>query len=228
MSKLIPGLVAIIPAYNEAANLQTVVKAVSSYASTVIVVDDASIDNTAQIAEKAGALVVRHCLNLGQGAALQTGFALAKNLKARYVLTYDADGQFTATEIPRLLKPLIQSQCDVCLGSRFLGKTIGLPRSRLVALKLGIMFTALVSGVHLTDVHNGFRALNAKALKRIHLTQNRMEHASEIIDQIIRFRLQYQEIPVTVRYTRQTLAKGQKSLHAFFLGSRLLLNKLFN
>ena len=222
--------VAIIPAFNEEKRIGSSVRDAMPHVDHVVVVDDCSRDQTHVVAQAAGAWVLRHPLNRGQGAALQTGteFALRK-LNATHLVHFDADGQMQGAEIPQQLEPLLLGKADITLGSRFLGKSLNMPNSRKITLKLGLLFTRWVSGIKLTDTHNGFRALNQKAARSIVITLDRMAHASEILDQIVVLGLRYQEVPVTIRYTEETLAKGQSSLGAIrilrdFLGKKLFGN----
>ena len=221
-------IVAVIPAFNEAKNIERVICEIKPHVSEAIVIDDGSSDETAELAHRAGAYVLRHRINRGQGAALATGmeFALQK-LNADIVVHYDADGQHEAKEIDELVKPIILGQAEVALGSRFLDKKSNVPFLRKLVLKAGIIFTRITSGLKVTDTHNGFRALSAKAAEAIDITQDRMAHASEILDEIARHKLRYVEVPVTVRYTRESLEKGQSSLNSVRIVWEYLTGKLF-
>ena len=188
----------------------------------VVVVDDGSPDATAERASRAGAVVLRHPFNLGQGAALQTGIAYALAQGARYVATFDADGQHAISDLKRMLEVLKEDNLDIVLGSRFLGESHDLPRLRWIGLKAAVLFTNLTSGLRLTDTHNGLRAMTADTARKLKIMQNRMAHASEIINGIARFRLRYREVPVTIRYSEYSLSKGQK-----LTGSVNILVELF-
>ena len=141
--------------------------------------------------------LVRHAANLGQGAALQTGIAFALQQHAEYIVTFDADGQHCASDLPVLIERLTAADADFALGSRFLGKAHGIPWGRRLMLRMAVLFTRVFSGVALTDAHNGLRAMTRRGAQHVHITMNRMEHASEIIDQIARSGLKYVEVPVT-------------------------------
>lgn len=217
----------VIAAYNEGEALGGVVASLleRSFAN-VIVVDDGSRDNTAQVAKAAGAHVLRHPINLGQGAALQTGIDYALRLGCEYVVTFDADGQHSADEISPMLAHLIASQSDIVLGSRFLGNTVNMPRSKAITLWLAVRFTRLSTGLELTDTHNGFRALSAKAARSMRIRQDRMAHASEILDEIARHKLRYSEFPVTITYTQYSMAKGQRIMNSVHILKDQLVGKL--
>ena len=216
----------VIAAYNEERRLGETLRALVPSYPNVVVVDDGSADDTACVALAHPVWVLRHVLNCGQGAALQTGidFALARG--AAVVVTFDADGQHAPEEIARLVEPVLTSKADVALGSRFLGQTVGMPRTRWLVLKLGVLFTRVFSRIKVTDTHNGFRALSRAAAAQIRITQDRMAHASEILDQVRRHGLRYCEVPVTIRYTSETMAKGQSSWNSLKIVGQLLLGRV--
>jgi glycosyltransferase involved in cell wall biosynthesis len=200
----------VIAAFNEARVIGRVVSDVRRRGFRVVLVDDGSADATAEIAERADAAVVRHPVNLGQGAALQTGIEFALGAGAEFVVTFDADGQHRAAEIEALIDALTESRADFALGSRFLGATVNLPAGRRLLLKAATWFTRLTSGLRVSDTHNGFRAMSRRGAACIRLRQNRMAHASEFLEQIARSGLSYVEAPVTIEYNEYSLAKGQK------------------
>lgn len=216
----------VVPAYNEAGRIARTLQTLLPLYPNVVVIDDGSTDATRQAAHDAGAWVLRHEVNSGQGAALQTGLTFAINQGADYIVTFDADGQHDPEEIAQLLTPLQAGTADVALGSRFLGQTIDMPLSRKLILKAGVLFTRIVSNINVSDAHNGFRALTRHAAGMIQLKQDRMAHASEILDQIRLHQLRYVEVPVTIRYTAETLAKGQTSMQAVKIAGELLLGRM--
>ncbi len=220
------GVWIILAAYNEGARLGTTLRELRACPHHVVVVDDGSGDSTQAAALEHPIWVLRHPVNCGQGAALQTGidFALARG--AQILVTFDADGQHDVAEIDRLLAPIRAGDADVVLGSRFLGQTVGMPWTRRLILKLGVLFTWLFSRIRVTDTHNGFRALSRRAAQLIHITHNRMAHASEILDQIAQHGLRYCEVPVTIRYSPESLKKGQSSWNALGIVGELLMGRL--
>jgi glycosyltransferase involved in cell wall biosynthesis len=199
----------VIAAFNEAAVIGPIISDVVSRNYRVALVDDGSQDATGQIALAAGATVVTHPVNLGQGAALQTGIKFALQRDASYIVTFDADGQHRPSDIPRLINALADSKAGYALGSRFLGSSHGMPFRRRLLLQAAIWFTRAVTGLKLSDTHNGLRAMTREGASRISLRQNRMAHASELLEQIAASGLPYVEVPVTIDYTRYSLAKGQ-------------------
>jgi len=192
---------AIIPAYNEEDRISGVIEGLRGHVDRVVVVDDASVDCTVQRAQKAGATVLRHKINRGQGAALQTGHAYARKHGAEHVIHFDGDGQFDVLDIGPALRRLKKSGVDVVLGSRFLDNRSNMPWFKKNILHpIGRVINKLFSGLHLSDVHNGFRVLNKKALEKIVITQDRMAHATEIPALIKKHNLSYIEFPVKVTY----------------------------
>lgn len=216
----------IIAAYNESYTITNVISKLRNHYSNIIVVDDGSNDNTASLAANAGGIVLRHITNRGQGAALQTGICYALQQGAAYIVTFDADGQHQVEEIESLLQPLLNNQSDVVLGSRFLESTSLVPPLRRLLLKAGILFTRLITGIRLSDSHNGFRALNRKAASLLNIQMDRMAHASEIIEQLHRAKFRIVERPVTIVYTEYSVKKGQSSTGALIILLDLLLGKL--
>jgi|SRR5450759_1080694 polyprenyl-phospho-N-acetylgalactosaminyl synthase len=205
-----PDVWIVIAAYNEAPVIGDVLADVQSTGHRILVVDDGSTDATADIAANARAMVIKHIINLGQGAALQTGIDYALLYGADIIVTFDADGQHRASDIPSLIEALRQSGAQFALGSRFLGKTLNMPLSRRILLKGATWFTRLMTGLHITDSHNGLRAISRSGARALRLTQNHMAHASEILHQIARSGLKYVEIPITIEYSRYSLAKRQR------------------
>lgn len=205
----------IVPAFNEASAIADVLGELATAWSNVVVVDDGSEDDTAAVSEQAGVTVLRHVVNRGQGAALQTGFAYALRRGARYIVTFDGDGQHDVADIARLLEALKEDRADVVLGSRFLGTTDHIPWLRRLVLRLAVAFTRVSSGADLTDTHNGLRAFTRSAASKIDIRLDRMAHASELLDQIVRHSLRYIEVPVHIRYTPYSRRKGQSSMAAW-------------
>lgn len=220
------GVWIVIPAYREEARLRKTLDELTSRYPNVVVVDDGSPDDTGDVAREAGVWVLRHPINRGQGASLQTGIDFAVRAGAKAIVTFDADGQHDPDDIPAVLAPVLAGEADVALGSRFLGRTVGIPLSRWVVLKLAILFTRVVSRISVTDTHNGFRAFTRKAARDLHIRQDRMAHASEILDEVRRLGLRYREVPVTIRYSAATLAKGQSSWNAVRIVWQLLIGRV--
>ncbi|MFA5029390.1 MAG: glycosyltransferase family 2 protein [Patescibacteria group bacterium] len=218
-------ILVLIPAKDEKAKIFSVVREIKDCGFEVLVIDDGSSDNTGELAKAAGAKVLRHVINRGQGAALRTGLSYALKGDYQAVVFFDADGQMLASEIEKLLEPLLLKRAEVVLGSRFLGRAENISFSKLITLKLALLFTKLTTGLKLTDVHNGFQAWDLSALEKITLTQDRYAYASEILKEIAHKRLRYQEVPVTIKYTDYSKKKGQSIFNALHILWDLMIKK---
>lgn len=218
----------IIPSYNEGAVLAQTVESLRPFGYSIVVVDDGSKIPAAQFLEGQHVHLLRHCVNLGQGAALQTGMDYALSQGAEYVVHFDADGQHDPHLIARLLEPLRKGACDVALGSRFLLKDDRqqVPLKKQLLLKGGVMVSWLSTRVWLTDTHNGLRALTRQAASQIRLTESGFAHATEILECIRRARLRYREVPTTIRYTEYSMAKGQSVWNSINIVFDLLARKV--
>jgi glycosyltransferase involved in cell wall biosynthesis len=217
----------IIPCYNEQAVLRETVSGLLPLNARVVLVDDGSTVPVRKVVDGLPVEILRHPINLGQGAALQTGMDYALQKGARAVIHFDADGQHQADDIPRFLEALEQG-ADVVLGSRFLRPedSSTLPPRKRMLLQGARLVNLIFTGLWLSDAHNGFRALNQRALKAIRLQENRMAHASEILGQIRQARLKVVEIPTRISYTEYSVRKGQKLSNSLNILLDLLLRKL--
>jgi glycosyltransferase involved in cell wall biosynthesis len=144
------------------------------------------------------------------------------------VITFDSDGQHNPADIPKLIKPILNDSADIVLGSRFLNDDTKVPFVRKLILKAGVLFTNTTSKIKLTDTHNGFRALGRKAITSIKITHRGMEHASDIITEITKNKLRYQEVPVKIIYTNYSINKGQASIGFIKMGIKIILHKILN
>lgn len=193
--------VAIVPAYNEEVRVGSVVRDLLPHVDRVVVVDDGSCDATGAVAESAGAYVLRHRINRGQGAALETGHEYARRVGATHVLHFDADGQFSATDIFKARQPLEHDTVDIVFGTRAHKDVHRMPwTKRYIIHPLARIVDRVFGGVRLSDAHNGFRLFNARALEVLRLSHRGMAHASEIPALVKKHELRYVEIPVSVIY----------------------------
>ena len=218
-------IICVIPAWNEAASIKKVIADLRPYVTEVIVVDDCSTDETGRLAEKSGAIVLRHRINRGQGAALQTGNEYALYLGADIIVHFDADDQFLASEIPDIIAPILSQKADIVFGSRFLGKRPNWPfLKKYLIMPLAFLFMRLILKVKLSDPQNGFRALNRQAATLTVITNREMAHASEIQAKAFKSGLKIAEVPVTVVYHEF----GQKLSGGFRVLRDLLINKIIS
>lgn len=214
----------VVPLYNEAAVIGEVVRRARAVFPNVVCVDDGSSDDSAQEAERAGAVVVRHPVNLGQGAALQTGFEYALAVPGmRWVVTFDADGQHQVQDVVAMLDKARAEQLDVVFGSRFLDDRTQAGALKKLVLRAAVAYTNLTTSTKLTDAHNGLRVISRDVLSRVNITQNRMAHASELVAQIGALDVRYGESPVHVLYTDYSRSKGQSLWNAVNILVELIL-----
>lgn len=218
---------AIVRCFNEARVVGDVVEELRLTFPNVVGVDDGSTDGSSQVLRRAGASVVRHGINLGAGAALQTGLEFALlDPGANYFLSFDADGQHRVSDAAAMVQRLRTEPLDVIMGSRFLGTTNNIPHTRRFLLKMARKFEGVTSGVHLTDAHNGLRAFTRRFASLVHLKTPDMAYASELLEAIARSGLPYAEHPVEVTYSEYSLAKGQRSINSVNIALDLCLNRL--
>jgi len=218
----------VISAFNEEESIGEVLSKLAEKGYHIIIVDDCSTDQTSKVALDFPVTLLKHLVNLGQGAAIQTGFDyILKHTDAKYIITFDADGQHDVDDIPGLLLPLATGKSDVALGSRFLRSTTGsgMPKSKMITLQLGLIFTRISTGLKLTDTHNGLRGMKRDVLNKIKIEQNRMAHASEILTQIAQHKIRYCEVPVTIRYTPYSKKKGQSIFNSLNILWDLFIGK---
>jgi polyprenyl-phospho-N-acetylgalactosaminyl synthase len=214
----------VIPLYNEEKVIGDVVAQVRTVFPQVVCVDDGSSDRSAQVAATAGARVVRHPMNLGQGAALQTGFEYALADPAmKYVITFDADGQHQISDTIGMVERLRAGEADVVFGSRFLDQRSKPGFARKLVLQAAVGYTNLTTHTRLTDAHNGLRAIRRPVVERLDLTQNRMAHASELVAQIGASKASYVEHPVHILYSDYSKAKGQSLWNSINILADLIL-----
>lgn len=206
----------VIPEYNEGTVIQSTLEPLIKEGYSVVVVDDGSSDGSWEKIRTLPVYALRHRLNLGQGAALQTGMTFALSKGARILIHFDADGQHTLQEVQGLLEPVLSGEADVALGSRFLRRDDqkAVPLSKRILLKMAILVNGVMTGLWLTDAHNGLRVLNRKAAESLDLCENRYAHATEIIHQIHQLKLKCVERPTRVHYSGYSRAKGQSMWNA--------------
>lgn len=199
-----------LPAWNEAGIIADVIAEIQAAGyQHIIVVDDGSRDNTAALAQKAGATVLRHRLNRGKGAATKTAIEAAKLLGARIIVTMDADGQHNPADIARLIAPLHEGRADVVLGSRLMNPA-GMPWHKILANWVGNALTWYLYGLWVSDSQSGFRAYALQAAELINTRSDRYDYESEVIREIYLHRLRFVEIPVEVRYTAYSMGKLER------------------
>lgn len=204
----------IMPVYNEAAVVTQVVDDLRTAFPNVVCVDDGSTDGSAQQIAATGAHLVRHPINMGQGAALQTGlsYALARP-GGRFFVTFDADGQHQVDDAAQMVALARNESVDVVLGSRFLDSHSRVPLLKRVVLTAVVALSPATRRMGLTDAHNGLRVFNRAVAERLRIKMNDMAHASEIVSVLGRGSWTVREVPVTIRYTDYSRSKGQSLIN---------------
>jgi glycosyltransferase involved in cell wall biosynthesis len=223
-----PSIYVVVPSFNEATVLATTIRSLVDLGYSVVVVDDGSSDNTVDVMRHFAVHYLRHPINLGQGASLQTGITYALADGADIVVTFDADGQHPAEQIPELVSPIVTGEADVVLGSRFL-RTPDLalvPRSKQVVLRVARCVDGILSGMWLSDSHNGFRAFSRAAAAKIDLRENGFSHATEILVQIRKSGLRYREVPTSIRYSDYSRQKGQRVSNSLNIVMDVMIRKV--
>jgi len=206
----------VIPAKDEGSRIEQVVQGVRQQGyEHIIVVNDGSQDQTSRQARAAGAEVVSHLVNLGAGAATKTGIECALEKGAAFIVTLDGDGQHYPEDIPNLLNVLKESDLDVVLGSRFKHPDNTIPRSRLILNRLGNALTALITGLWVSDSQSGMKAFRAEFGQKLDFQFSGYEFCTEFIHLVRHHRAKYQEVPIRVHYSRETMTKGQSVRNGF-------------
>ncbi len=215
----------IVPAFNESKTLSAVIADLRSHGFTnIVVTNDGSADNTGELAKKEGVVVLNHLFNRGLGAALGTGWEYALKNKADILVTFDSDGQHKASDLKKLLEPIVKNKADVVIGSRFLGKWQKMPIDRVLVNILSNIMTFTFYGSWSSDTQSGLRAFNKKAVEKIKITTDRMEVSSEFYREFTKHKLKVFEIPIDAVYTRDTLINSKQEALAFIkLPFRLFL-----
>lgn len=221
----------VIPCYNEGSVIQDVIENARKTFPNIVAVNDGSADDSAARIHAAGAHLVNHPVNLGQGAAIQTGVEYARMQPgAEYFVTFDADGQHQVKDVVKMLNRLRTEPIDIVVGTRF-----GRPRAeddqvpwiKRVVLKTVVFLSPRTRRLGLTDAHNGLRAFNKKVANELNLRMNGMSHASEFVSTMDEKKWRVAEEPVDILYTEYSMSKGQSLINGVnILADGLLASKL--
>jgi polyprenyl-phospho-N-acetylgalactosaminyl synthase len=217
----------IVPAYNEGRVIMDTVERLLAAGYRVVVVDDGSSDETAEV-RRLPIVYLRHPVNLGQGAALQTGMTYALRAGAEIAVHFDADGQHDCGQIGHLIAPIVEGKADVVFGSRFLRQQdrAQVPWKKRILLRGGILISWAMTGMLLSDTHNGFRAMSRRALERVQLQENGFAHATEIMQRVREGGVRYVEVPITISYSEYSQQKGQRLSGSLSILFDLIMAKL--
>jgi len=214
-------IVAAIPCLNEERFIGSVVIKTRKYVDRVIVIDDGSTDATAEVAEAAGALVIRHKKNQGKGVAIRSAFEWAKEAGCTALVLLDGDGQHEPADIPTLLRPVLEGEADMVVGSRFLAMSSNIPRYRRIGQHLLTLVTNLGSRVKLTDSQSGFRAFSCKAINDMSFAEGGLSVESEMQFSVSQSGLKVAEVPIEVSYVDKE--KRSPIAHGLSVLSRVLV-----
>ena len=199
--KIKSNIIACIPAYNTEQSIEEVVKETLKHVTDVIVIDDGSYDRTAEVAERAGAIILKHVTNMGYGAALRSGFSMALQNKADIIVTLDGDLQHNPDHIPSLVKPILDGKAEIVIGARVDEDKRGIPAYRKTGVRV---ITKLVqySGIPASDAQSGFRAYSARALRMVlpNLTNTGFGLSTELLAEAARYNFLIAEVPIVIRY----------------------------
>lgn len=220
----------IVPVFNEAFTIRKVLASLLEKGFSAVVVDDASTDNSYGIIKEMDIHYLRHEINLGQGAALQTGieYSLLQN-NATVFATFDGDGQHRAEDLIEMIKPIENNEADIVIGSRFLPTAYNNASfTRKMAIHAARVINFLFTGLWFTDAHNGLRVFNRKTASLLTLKENGMAHASEILFRIAQYKLKTKEIPVQIMYTDYSRKKGQTVFSGIKIFFDLVFNRIFD
>lgn len=217
----------IMPVYNEGQVIEDTIKGVLKTYPNLVCVNDGSTDNSAEKISKTAAILVDHPINMGAGAATQTGIEFALQDKdAQYFVTFDGDGQHRVEDVAPMLKHLQDNNLDIVIGSRFLGEVENISGFKSLFLRTAKLFNKFTTRIDITDPHNGLRVFNRKFAESLDITLHGFAHASEIIEHIGSGKFMYGEYPVTVVYTDYSLKKGQPMLNAVNIVFDLFFNRI--
>lgn len=208
----------LIPVYNEETTILKVINDLKPKFKNILVVDDGSTDSTYQIIKNTNVDILRHSINLGQGAALSNGFEHLKNKKNIFaIITFDGDGQHLCEDAEIFAREILQCKEEIIFGSRFLMHKKNIPLKKRFILNIAILFTKFASGISLSDTHNGLIALKKSCLRNINITIDGFGHASEIRHIVSKKNISYKELPSNIQYTKYSMSKGQKISNSFLI-----------
>jgi glycosyltransferase involved in cell wall biosynthesis len=219
----------VLPAYNEANHIEKVIKRIHRFGFTqIVVIDDGSIDNTAELAEAAGAKVLRHIINRGPGAATETGFNFVRNHpQYKYCVTIDADEQHHPKDLSHLIEVLIEHNADMVIGNRFMKGTNNIPIIRVIYNGIANLMTYIFADSWVSDTQSGLKAFKRSALEKIKIKTNGYEFCSELIIKAQSHKLKIIETPITVFYTDMSMKKGQSLGNGFKTVVNLIQSRFF-
>ena len=213
----------VVPAFNEQKVIKDIINSLLKKFSNVIVVNDGSNDRTLEIINDLDIKVLSHEINLGVGAAVQTGFDYVTKIpNAKAVITFDADGQHLVDDAVAMAKEILLCDEGIIFGTRFPKHSKNIPKVKRIVLKLIAKITDLVTGVTLSDAHNGLKAYKVSTIKELELQFSSYSYESELITQVAKKKIDYKEMSTDIKYTSYSIKKGQKLLNGLLIIEDLL------
>ena len=213
----------IVPAFNEQNVIKDIINNLLKNFSNVIVINDGSNDKTLEIINDLDIKILSHEINLGVGAAVQTGFDYVSNIPdAKAVITFDADGQHLVDDAIAMAKEILICDEGIIFGTRFPKHSKNIPKVKRIVLKLIAKITDLVTGVTLSDAHNGLKAYKVSTIKELELQFSSYSYESELITQVAKKKIDYKEMSTDIKYTSYSIKKGQKLLNGLLIIEDLL------
>ncbi len=201
----------LIPVYNEEKKISEVILRLKEYFKNIVVVNDGSTDSTLDKLNNLDVIVINHLLNLGQGAAISSGFNFIKDLaNAKAVITFDADGQHSVEDAIKFANEIIRCRENIIFGSRFIKNSSNIPPFKRLVLRIVTFITNKLTRMHLTDSHNGLKAYKVEALKNLSISIDGFAFETEIINIVSRYKITHKEMPTNTIYTEYSKNKGQK------------------
>jgi glycosyltransferase involved in cell wall biosynthesis len=204
--------IAVIPAFNEASRIAPVIRETQKQVDRVFVIDDGSTDETGEVSKTAGAVVIRHDHNQGKGAAINSAFSIARELRPAVMVLLDGDGQHDPAEIPLLLEPVLSGEADMVVGSRFLRHN-QIPKYRMIGQTVLNLTTNMGTGVRITDSQSGFRSFSEQAINKMSFHENGFAVESEMQFEAGKHHLKVVEVPVSTHYDDKV--KRSPVVHGF-------------
>jgi polyprenyl-phospho-N-acetylgalactosaminyl synthase len=201
----------LIPVYNEEKKIESVITELSSLFKNIVVINDGSTDSSQDILESLNVITLKHSINLGQGAAISTGFKYIQQLKnADAIVTFDADGQHSVEDAKTFAEEILLCKEEIIFGTRFKQSRSNIPLIKKIVLSIVVIFTNKLSKINLSDAHNGLKALKKTCLKKIDINIDGFGFESQIIHQVSKKGIRYKEMPTNTIYTSYSQNKGQK------------------
>ena len=197
-----------IPAYNEEKNIAKIIVQLKKVADQILVCDDGSTDSTSEIAESLGAIVIKHPKNLGYGSAIRSIFLKSREINAEVLVTIDADGQHKIEDVKKVIKPIVDGQADISIGSRFLEEGDNAPKYRKLGINIITKVTNSSLSEKITDAQSGFRAYNNKVLQSLTPSDSGMGISTEILIKSSNLGLKIAEVPTEIQYEGETSSQN--------------------